>query len=298
MPRKEKPVSSRTAGLVYIATGDRYFEEALGSIRSAKACMPEVPIAVLTDRERQSEYVDTVIVIPEPTFSVKDKAIYLKLAPYDKNLFIDTDTHLAMPVADVFELLDHFDIAAAVAPQRQTVAVPGIPTSFTELNTGVIAFRKTPQVLAFFEQWLEVYDQHETTLVHDLAEDKRYHDQPSFREALYHSDLRYSVLPPEYNCMYLTPGGAKGPIRVFHGREKKWLWRRFRADMAPKALNRVTDSRAHMVFYGKPRLYYLPAGERALRFFRRKKGRYGMLGTLKLMLKRGKERSENTRTTR
>lgn len=55
-----------------------------------------------------------------------------------------------------------------------------------------------------------------------LVANAPHHDQHSFREVLYHSDLRFLILPPEYN---LRPGypayiGKNTKIRIIHSREK------------------------------------------------------------------------------
>jgi hypothetical protein len=78
-----------------------------------------------------------------------------------------------------------------------------VPYAFTELNTGVLAFRKTPRWDAFCQNWLDLYERECFVLHAGTWEGKRMAvDQPAFRELLYHSDLRFTTLPSEYNCRF------------------------------------------------------------------------------------------------
>jgi hypothetical protein len=43
-------------------------------------------------------------------------------------------------------------------------------------------------------------------------------DQATFRVALYQSEVRFTVLPPEYNCRFVFPAYVQGPVRILHGR--------------------------------------------------------------------------------
>ncbi|MGD1716608.1 hypothetical protein [Dapis sp. BLCC M172] len=47
---------------------------------------------------------------------------------------------------------------------------------------------------------------------------KHLHDQPSFREALYHSNLRVATLIPEYNCRFVMAGYVDREVKILHGR--------------------------------------------------------------------------------
>jgi hypothetical protein len=43
-------------------------------------------------------------------------------------------------------------------------------------------------------------------------------DQPSFREAIYESDIRIATLPSEYCFRIHTPDYARGAVKILHGR--------------------------------------------------------------------------------
>ena len=213
----EHPESkTESRGLLYIATGEKFVDEAVASALTFREHMPAVPIALFTDLPRRAgDGFDHVGVVENPRYGFIDKIAPLKESPFDRTVFLDTDTVAVAPVDDLFELLDRFDIAAAHAPLRERYHLPeACPSSFPELNTGVIAYRKSAAFDRLVDEWLRLY--------HQLIEPgKRLPpNQPSFREALYASDLRLNVLTPEYNlrtCFSFLVGG-KAHVKIVHAR--------------------------------------------------------------------------------
>ncbi len=205
-------------GIIYVATGRRFVDEALVSVRSVKKQMPDISIALYTDLPELTSAppagVDTVFLLENATNSCRDKIRPLVDSPYEKTLFLDTDTYLCEPVYDVFTMLDRFDIALAQAPDRYQYNLPDLPDCFTELNSGVIAFRKNERVLALLQRW-------ETTFYQMLAKDSQSsRDQHSLRDALYRSSVQFFVLPPEYNFRTICPSfaGKHCAVKIIHGR--------------------------------------------------------------------------------
>lgn len=205
-------------GIIYVATGRKFVDEALISIHSAKKHMPDLPVTLFTDIQEfvssPPAGVDTVLHLSEVTKSCRDKIKPLADSPYDKTLFLDTDTYLCEPVYDLFEMLDQFDIALAQAPDRYQYDLPDLPDCFTELNSGVIVFRKNRQVLDLLDRW-------EDTFFCMLDQDAgSYRDQHSLRDALYRSTVRFFVLPTEYNFRTICPNfaGKHCAVKIIHGR--------------------------------------------------------------------------------
>ncbi len=205
-------------GIIYVATGKRFVDEALVSVRSVKKQMPDISIALYTDLPELTSAppagVDTVFLLENATNSCRDKIRPLVDSPYEKTLFLDTDTYLCEPVYDVFTMLDRFDIALAQAPDRYQYNLPDLPDCFTELNSGVIAFRKNERVLALLQRW-------ETTFYQMLEKDSQSsRDQHSLRDALYRSSVQFFVLPPEYNFRTICPSfaGKHCAVKIIHGR--------------------------------------------------------------------------------
>jgi hypothetical protein len=213
--------------VLYVATGERHIREAARSLESLWRHEPTVHVTMYIDGPGRTHLPEIsprgaleVLDHPDPTYSWADKPRVMPRAGSEGELvlFLDTDTRVCGAVTEIFEVLGAFDVAAAHAPirldHRQPASLAGrVPSAFPELNTGVIAFRRTAAVARFLERW--------RTLHLDSAShgDRALGDQAAFRVALYESDLRVSVLPPEYNCRFTFPTYVHGPVRILHGRD-------------------------------------------------------------------------------
>jgi hypothetical protein len=196
-------------GVLYIARGDRYVEAAVQSAQSVRRAMPGVPIAIATDGAAPAGF-DQAIAIDEPD-GYRAKILGVLGSPFDRTLVLDVDTYAVADVSDVFRVLDAFDVAAAHAPNRVQLTLEDVPDSFPELNTGVIALRRTEPVERVLNAWLDEYDR----LVPLKPPSK---DQPSFRRAVYSArDVRLAVLPPEFNLRFWMAGYYNQPVRILHG---------------------------------------------------------------------------------
>jgi hypothetical protein len=130
----------------------------------------------------------------------------------------------------LFDILDRFEIAASHASWRfspglnhskTTIATEyyadaDAPFSFVDFNTGVVLFRKSERVTEFFLEWKNVYEQQLKNVACYPA-----NDQAAFRIALWKSDLRLYVLPPEYNFRGDFPGFLGASLSIIHGRHPK-----------------------------------------------------------------------------
>ncbi len=223
-----------SAGIIYVATGNRFVKEARVSAASCKGHMPGIPVVLFTDEPQSSgSEFDDVQIIEEVTRSFADKIAPLLKAPFDKNLFLDTDTFMCRPVTDVFQMLDQYDVVAAHAPMRVTWPQNEVPDAFPEINSGVLAWRKNEKTEALFRDWKHLYQEH-------LSTTGQKDDQPSLRLALYRSDVRLGILPPEYNYRTVLPGFAgRGAIRILHGRHTN-------PSSVEKILNRDTGCRVFL----------------------------------------------------
>lgn len=211
----------REAGILYVSTGDSFNAETLRSARSAKDCMPDIPLALFTDKhpsEDDARLFDSIVLIENPSYSFADKIPPLKASPFEKTLFVDTDTVFLDSVTEVFELLDKFDLAYCQAPFRATPGevnrVQGVPPCFTEPNTGVIAFSSGDQFRRLVDRWEAIYSEQQARHEQPLP------DQPAFRKALYESAISAYVLPPEYNLRTPFPMFKGGGLsaKILHGR--------------------------------------------------------------------------------
>ena len=196
--------NSDEKGFVYIATGEKYVDEAIRSAKSLHRCMPEAKTTLFTKGAEKNSFLpgpfDNVCELKDVHYSCLDKMYPLSETPYEKTIYLDTDTHICESIEELFDVLDRFDIAAAHAPFRVQYPLHNIPEAFPEMNTGLIAFRKSDKALQVMRKWPEYY------LEQKNSSRKPRHDQHSFRRALYESEAQISVLPPEYNFRTIFPG--------------------------------------------------------------------------------------------
>jgi hypothetical protein len=150
-----------------------------------------------------------------------DKIASIVSAPFERTLYLDTDTYVLGNPNHLFDLLDRYDIAAAHAPGYRFSADPEVPPAFFELNTGVLAWRNTPRVAEFLRNWLSTYQAWVAAppfpgagVVGDVA------DQPAFRRCLWQSGLSLYVIGPEYNYRTLFAGSLVDRAVIIHGRHR------------------------------------------------------------------------------
>ena len=210
------PGESQTdATVVYCATGAaKYIREARQSARSLRNTNPNIRIALFTDAilEDQTPF-DVVHRLENVRRSFADKIAVLRTAPYDRFVFLDGDTFVIGDISPLFALLDRFDFAAAHDLLRVNTPLPGLPLSFPELNTGVMGIRRSAMFSEFMERWEKLYLEHRAAFDRLPTE-----DQPSFRQLLWNSNLRFATLTPEWNCMFDAGQGISGHVFILHGR--------------------------------------------------------------------------------
>ncbi len=202
-----------TCGFVYVATGAAYLPEALHSAATLRRQHPDIPICLITDcpPARLGPFTE----IRRPAGPVQHKPIDKLLAyeaPYERVIFLDTDTHVVDDLSPVFRLLERFDLALLQDVNRGwNYELADVPLAFSEFNTGVIAFRKSDGVAQFFRDWRANYQQLR-------AELNLISDQPSFRRTIFHSPLRVAPLPSEFHFLGDYPNATLWKVRLIHGR--------------------------------------------------------------------------------
>ncbi|NNC69144.1 MAG: hypothetical protein HKN83_14055, partial [Gammaproteobacteria bacterium] len=132
-------------GYLYIATGSKFIEEALTSIRSLKKIDSSVHATLVTDKEVNHAEFDNVIIqnIDKVNTTNWKEGIMFKVmgllkSPYNKTFFIDTDTYFADDCSELFDLLNHFDLLMAHAPAdtAQVVIDEKKVAGYYSYNTG------------------------------------------------------------------------------------------------------------------------------------------------------------------
>lgn len=218
-------------GVVYIATGEEYCNQAANSARTVKNHNTTDVALICSEADadlfEDTDIFDHIILIDDPFYDLRDKAYYLDKSPYDKTIYVDSDVVILGDITPMFSLLERVDLALAYTRYRPLVSINGIPDCFTEPNGGVLAFDQR-HINGFFDNWVGFYEdqiengrEDDTVRIPGADSMKeassfgRYHDQPPLREALFHTDVDYHILPPEYN--YKGHGAyASDKIKIFH----------------------------------------------------------------------------------
>ncbi len=185
----------------------------------------------------------------------------MRSTPFERSIFLDSDTFVVGEIIHVLELLDRYDVAAVHAPGYRGLADPDVPAAFYEFNCGVLAWRANERTAAFLTSWYETYMAwlRESpfpgagTMATRVGTPSN--DQPAFRHCAWNSDLRLAVLGPEYNFRIGYPVTAVEEVRIIHGRHPDY-------EALAARLNRKRG----------PRTYVPPSFRLAVRLARRLRG--------------------------
>lgn len=225
-------------GIFYVANRDPigdgeddYFSEARRSAASARRQMPDVEIALLTDETNVTPGpFDEVLHVDNLRSDFGASRLEPDASPFDRTLYLDTDTYVYTDVSELFDILDGFDLAVTISPSR--APVPGVPKPWAQYNTGVFSYRSSAATVEFLERWGEIYERwrEERGVVED---------QPSFARAVYESDIDVFTLASEYNCRVPRFGYLCGEAKIVHGRHSSGL------ETVARELNATTESRVY-----------------------------------------------------
>jgi len=207
-------------GVFYIAIGEDFVLEGRKSALAVRQTMPEVSITLLTNIKRKFDVFDNIIYVDDSNQGFDHKIKYMSRSPYERTLYLDTDTHLTESVSELFAILDEFDLSISFSPYRAyrealkteegELQIKDLPECFPQYNTGVISFVNNERVKDLFDSWWKI-SQSDEAKIHS-------NDQMSFMEALYRSQVKYLTIPQEYNFRYRNPGHAVGKVKIIHGR--------------------------------------------------------------------------------
>ena len=219
MEKSQKPVDS---GVLYIAFGEQYRQEALTSIASLRRFHPHLPCCIITDSDfgELPTHVEVVLREPEIEQPFRAKPRYLCESPFDRTLFLDTDTTVVQAVEPLFYLLDRFDIGLHIHPHYGTYGTYGRGGYLSTANSGVVLFRRCAAVSEMFDRWLELFDRAVSTSEACASNvvQSRIHDDPLLMYAVYDTRVRLVPLPTAMNFLLQMPTVTASPIHIIHGR--------------------------------------------------------------------------------
>jgi hypothetical protein len=229
------PPYQGNSGIYVVAFGDPARTEAVKCIKSFHKYMPDIPVALCSDRKLGPENV--LIIQPDKDIGgriAKLRAYDLAPRNWKYVLYVDADTECIADVSFFFQLMaDGWEFAICKDAhlhdtmkdfQRRnntvefdkTIAELGTDESL-QINGGVWAFRRCAATKRFFARWLEEWNVFKGR------------DQGAFIRALYRDPLRVYWLGNEWNTLITLKGheyppGRKGSAGILHhvGTARRW----------------------------------------------------------------------------
>lgn len=211
-------------GIVYACSHSRWIKEAIRSAQSCRQHMPDLACQLFITEallneigEGVREHFSETMVLAEAAHPQRPRFEAALRTNLEQAIFIDGDTLFLSPAYELFELLDHVDIAAAQAPQYfspQAVALglfemlPKVSTAQPEWNTGVIVARIDEAFRDMVQEW--------STLFEKCRAAGFGMDQASFRSALTYSRLRFATLPNNFNFRANIENSLAGEVKILH----------------------------------------------------------------------------------
>ena len=214
------------AGVLFVAAGDVHVAAARAAAASVRETNPGLAIAIFCDARDPGPEFDQATFIENGRARSKVDALFR--TPFERTLYLDTDTRVRGDLADMFRLLDRFDLAVAQVTRAYKASYrkswkADVPDAFPQHNGGVILYRSSPVALDFMRDWQANYDAAGVV-----------GDQMTFRDLLWSSDLRFCVLPERFNLRRYSPFDrlfSKRPDPVilhmnrFNPKKRKWTHR-------------------------------------------------------------------------
>lgn len=207
-------------GVVYCTLGNRYVGEALVSAQSVRRTCGDLSISLYTDcldAGDDWDALDARVTMIDPPRGKSSRLFDAKLATmaamkvavYDRVLFLDSDTYVCTDLRPVFAMLDRCHMALTFSARRVTNFNPGeVPEWFPEYSSGFVLYNNTLAVNMMLERWARAFREFGCTS-----------DQVALRATLYEMPmLKVCALPSEYNCYVQHPVSVGGPVHVLHGR--------------------------------------------------------------------------------
>lgn len=208
------------SGYLYVVNKLKFVNEAIISAKSVRQ-FSKLPIAIVCTQELATgevySFFDSVIINLEiNNYTYLSKIIGIQNSPFDRTIFLDSDTFVCADIQPLFEVLDMVDITTT---QESSYHTGDIALKYRDLipefNSGVIVIKKNIATDKVLLDWLNV-----------CIDNNIKNDMPGLREALFRnfSDIKYFVLPQEFNSHgYASMLILYGEVKIIHERlGRKW----------------------------------------------------------------------------
>ena len=213
--KENKQEESR--GVIYLAFGEQWKLEAKRSLKSLRA-VSGLSVAVITDKAWEDGPKPDEFILCEnvPGFASKPKYI-LSESPFDRTLYLDTDTLVVSDPSPIFGLLNYYDIGVKFGGPK--LNEPNGLQFHTQCNSGVILFKKNNANQNVMSLWIREYEKARDEQA--PAADKRgLGDQRYLAIAIAKSNARPVHLEAYLNFTLFNTLSTCSPPIVLHGRLK------------------------------------------------------------------------------
>jgi len=205
-------------GVLYIAFGEQYHRETRRSIASLRKVSPAVRIAVITEEEWTTEPIPDAFILKDNNESFASKPKYMYETPFERTLFIDSDTVIARDITPIFGLLDWYDVGVRFGGPE--LNEPNGLEYHTQCNSGVVLFKKNEAVAEMFTIWQKEYaTQKQLSATTNQIRDRRgLNDQRFLAVAIAKSGVRPVHFAEHLNFALFETIICYSPPVIFHGR--------------------------------------------------------------------------------
>jgi hypothetical protein len=218
-------------GVIYLVSGPRsYMSELQTSLASLRRHEPDLPVTVFSrHRLPRGTRADHASYSTEH-HPLKEKVLILSESPYERTLFLDTDTTILGPISPVFDHLDSHQFGVANAYLADRTRQPPTLTALVDpaqYNTGVLLYDDSAATRRFLDVWRDaVMPQDPSDMWAGHNCDQTYFNRLVASGALAECGVEFSSLPNTiWNVRGLMVGEMKrlgmwSEARVLHHRTR------------------------------------------------------------------------------
>jgi hypothetical protein len=149
-----------------------------------------------------------------------DKSKMYELSPFEETLYLDIDTEVLAKLDFGFEQAARFHMACSIceAPYARRY-VNSIQGDVVEYNTGVLFFKKSPEMERLFGEWKRLAYAMDSSIPFRTASGMarmEMNDQGSFAKAVHDLGFNPFVLPMNWNLRPQWQRMVFGPVKIWH----------------------------------------------------------------------------------
>lgn len=152
--RNDDSQVSHGNGVLYVAMGDSYRNEAKRALASLQKNSPGVNSCVITDQPWRGAPQPTHFIVQQQVLGFRCKPELIPKTPFERTLYIDVDSYVARDISNVFNLLDYYDIGVKFGGNHVNEA--GIELH-TQCCSSTILFSSNAEVRTVFDSWKQLY---------------------------------------------------------------------------------------------------------------------------------------------